>query len=48
MPEPILISDDIFDVPTRGTVITGKAGDGWAAAKAGDTIELRSPNDRNP
>jgi translation elongation factor EF-Tu-like GTPase len=44
MSQEILNIEDVFQVPERGTVVTGVRGDAWDFAKVGDPIELKSPD----
>jgi translation elongation factor EF-Tu-like GTPase len=47
MSQEILNIEDVFQVPQRGTVVTGSRGDAWDLAEVGDTVELRSPDGRS-
>jgi translation elongation factor EF-Tu-like GTPase len=44
MSQEILNIEDVFQVPERGTVVTGIRGDAWELAQVGDHVELRSPD----
>ena len=43
MNDEILRIEDVFQIPDRGTVVSGVRGDAWDVAKIGDSIELRTP-----
>jgi translation elongation factor EF-Tu-like GTPase len=46
MSEEILNIEDVFQVPERGTVVTGIRGAAWDLAIVGDTVQLKSPDGR--
>ena len=47
MSEEVLNIEDVFQVPERGTVVTGIRGDAWDLAQVGDTVQLKSPDGRS-
>jgi hypothetical protein len=40
----VLSVEDVFQVPERGTVVTGTRGSAWESVKIGDAIDLRKPD----